>query len=129
MPLSCLIVDDNQVFLQAARELLEADGISVVGLATTGAEARRRCRDLAPDVALVDINLGGESGFDVARQLSGTLDGGEPRVILISAHAGRDYTDLVEASPAVSFLPKAELSGAAIRGILTGAGSGSGSGG
>ena len=121
MAVSCLIVDDNRVFLQAARELLERDGISVVGVASTGAEASHQCQDLQPDVALVDIDLGGENGFDVARQLTSGREGQSPRVILVSAYAREDFADLIADSPALSFLPKPDLSGAAIRGILTAA--------
>ena len=64
---------------------------------------------------LVDIRLGGESGFEAASQLSG--NGQSAALIMISTHAGADYADLIADSPAVGFLPKAELS-AAIRRIL-----------
>jgi CheY-like chemotaxis protein len=122
MAVRCLIVDDNHDFLRAARELLERQGISVVGVASNGAQARRSCRALKPDVALIDIDLGGENGFDVARQLAGQQGAELPRVILISAYSGDDFADMIADSPAVSFLPKAALSGAAIRGILARAG-------
>jgi CheY-like chemotaxis protein len=122
MAVRCLIVDDNHEFLRAARELLLREGISVVGVASTGAEACRRCRELKPDVALVDIDLGEEDGFDVARQLAGREGAELPRVILISAHSEDDFADMMADSSAVSFLPKAGLSGAAIRGILARAG-------
>jgi hypothetical protein len=45
-------------------------------------------------------------------------------VILISAYSGQDFADMIAESPALSFLPKAGLSGAAIRGILTRGGRG-----
>jgi CheY-like chemotaxis protein len=119
MTVRCVIVDDNREFLQTAREVLMREGISVVGAVTTGADARRSCRELKPDVALVDIDLGEEDGFHVARQLAGRASHEPPQVILISAYSGDDFADLIAASPAVSFLPKSDLSGAAIRGILT----------
>ena len=122
MAVRCLIVDDNHEFLRAARDLLEREGISVVGVASTGSQARRSCRELRPDVALIDIDLGEENGFDVARQLAGGEGAKLPRVILISTHSGDDFADMIADSPALSFLPKAGLSGAAIRGILTRAG-------
>jgi CheY-like chemotaxis protein len=118
MPVCCLIVDDNHGFLRTARRLLEHEGISVVGVASTAAQADRSCRELRPDVALVDIDLGEENGFDVARQLAGLLGADLPRVILISAYSGDDFADLIADSPAISFLPKAGLSGQAILGIL-----------
>jgi len=116
--LRCVIVDDSRHFLDAAQGLLERQGIAVVGVASTAAEALRRVEELRPDVTLVDIDLGAESGFDVARQLQ--HDSGETgtRVVLISTHAEQDYADLIAASPAIGFLPKAVLSGDAVRDLL-----------
>lgn len=119
MRLRYLIVDDNQSFLEVARHLLERAGLSVAGVASTAAEARRQCQKLHPDVALVDIDLGAENGFDLADQL--TTENTGCRVILISAHSGADFADLIEESSALSFIPKAQLSASAIHGILGGA--------
>jgi CheY-like chemotaxis protein len=116
--LRCLIVDDNPRFLDAARGLLEREGVAVVGTASTSAEAAQRFDELRPDVALVDIDLGGESGFDVARQLYGKGRETPPKMILISTHAEQDYADLIAASPAVGFLAKTALSARAIRDLL-----------
>jgi DNA-binding NarL/FixJ family response regulator len=120
MSLAVLIVDDNRAFLDAARNLLEREGISVVGLASTIAEALRRAEELRPDLALVDISLAEESGFELARCLGEQSDGGGPAVILISTHAEADFADLIAESPAVGFLPKSDLSANAIRGVLDG---------
>ncbi|MEU8980656.1 response regulator [Streptomyces sp. NPDC048309] len=115
--LRCLIVDDSRHFVDAARGLLEREGVTVVGVATNGAEALDRTKELRPDVTLVDIDLGRESGFDLARRLH--RDGGTTsRVILVSTHSEEDYADLIAASPAVGFLAKAELSAGAIRELL-----------
>jgi len=122
MAVRCLIVDDNREFLRAARDLLEREGISVVGVAVSGAQARDSCHELRPDVALVDIDLAGDNGFDVARQLAGTEGPGLPQVILISIYSEDDFAEMIAESPAVAFLPKAGLSGAAIRDVLTGPG-------
>jgi DNA-binding NarL/FixJ family response regulator len=103
----CLIVDDNRPFLDAARLLLEREGVAVVGVATTSAEALRLEEELRPDVVLVDIRLGDESGFDLARRLSGT-------VILISTHAQSEYAEEIAASPAAGFIPKTQLSASAV---------------
>lgn len=118
MTLRCLIVDDSPRFLQAARGLLEREGIVVVGVATNGADAVRRAAELRPDVTLVDIDLGGQSGFDVVRRLHHEVDLAPSVVILISTHAEQDYADLIAASPAAGFLPKARLSAGAIRDLL-----------
>ena len=107
MQIRCLIVDDKQRFLDAARLLLKREGVSVVGVATTSAEALRLEEELRPDVVLVDIRLGDESGFDLARRLSGT-------VILISTHAQREYAEEIAASPAAGFISKAQLSASAL---------------
>jgi DNA-binding NarL/FixJ family response regulator len=114
--LRCLIVDDSLHFLAAARALLERQGLEVVGVASTGAEALQKAVELRPDVTLVDINLGGESGFDVATRLRAAAD--PAPVILISTQTMDDYIDLVRASPALGFLPKTTLSGHAIRELL-----------
>jgi CheY-like chemotaxis protein len=120
--LRCLIVDDSRRFLDAARDLLEREGIAVPGVASTSAEAVQRVRQLRPDVVLVDIDLGRESGFEVARQLHGGAHPAPPRIILISTRAEQDYADLIAASPAVGFLAKAALSAHAIRDLLDGDG-------
>ena len=111
-----MIVDDDVTFLGAARALLERDGVTVAGVASSSAEAVRRVRELRPDVVLIDIRLGGESGFDAARWLA--RDGQSAALVMISTHAGEDYADLIAESPAKGFLPKAELSAAAIQRIL-----------
>lgn len=114
MALRCLIVDDNQSFLDAARVLLAREGIDVVGVASTSAEAIQRVDELAPDVVLVDVVLGEESGFDLARRLepSGSA------VVLISTHAEADIRDLIPASGVAGFVPKSELSAAAVLQVL-----------
>jgi DNA-binding NarL/FixJ family response regulator len=122
--LRCLIVDDSRLFVDAARGLLESEGIAVVGVAFTGAGALQRVEELEPDVTLLDIDLGGESGFDVARRLH-LEAGAEPsRVILISTHAEQDYADLIAASPVLGFVPKSTLSAAVIRDLLGSRGAG-----
>jgi DNA-binding NarL/FixJ family response regulator len=121
MPVRCVIVDDNRDFLRAASDLLERAGITVVGVAQTGGQAGRACGDLQPDVVLVDIELGEESGFDVARQLTGEVGPTKLYVILTSAHSAEDFADMMADTPAVSFLPKSALSGPAVLGILAGA--------
>jgi DNA-binding NarL/FixJ family response regulator len=116
----CLLVDDNHQFLAAARTLLEREGLVVVGTATRIADAVDRADELWPDVALVDINLGGESGFELAKQLSRTAR--PVPVIMISTHGGDDYADIIAASPAVGYLSKVALSARAVNELLSGSG-------
>ncbi len=121
----CLIVDDSLQFLTAARSWLEREGIAVVGVASTVAQALLLAQELHPDVVLVDIDLGGESGFELASQLQRKARTDSLPVILISAYAEEDYAELIAASPAVGFLPKMALSGQRIR-DLVGDGAGQG---
>jgi DNA-binding NarL/FixJ family response regulator len=108
--LRCLIVDDNSFFGDEASSLLEHEGVSVVGVAASGDEAVRLAEALAPDVALVDISLGEESGFDVARRMVDDLNARAPAVIFVSAHDEREFSDRIAASPALGFIPKTWLS-------------------
>ena len=90
-PIRVVIVDDNPEFLDSARRLLEHQGISVVGVASTEADGLRHVHELRPDVTLVDVNLGEESGFDLAEALQESDDGAPVPVILISTHAERTW--------------------------------------
>jgi two-component system, NarL family, nitrate/nitrite response regulator NarL len=109
MALRCVIVDDSPPFLEAARELLEQEGIEVVGVASDAATAARLVEELRPDVTLVDVDLGTESGFDLARDLQP-----HSKVILISTHAEEDLAALIRASPALAFVAKTRLSARSI---------------
>ena len=119
MALRCVLVDDSAPFIEAARALLGQQGIDIVGVASTMAEALRLVAELRPDVALVDIDLGGESGFELARlmQEQGVLPSS---VILISTHSEADFADLIAESPALGFVSKSGLSAAAIQKLLDG---------
>ena len=120
MKLRCLIVDDSSSFLEAAQALLEREGLSVVGVASSGEEALRYADELRPDVVLVDISLRGESGFEVARRLVGDAEEVGSKVILISTHSESDFADLIAVSPAIGFMPKSDLSADAIRRMVNG---------
>jgi DNA-binding NarL/FixJ family response regulator len=118
MTLRCLIVDDSPRFLEAARGHLQREGIAVVGVASTIGQALEQAERLRPHVTLVDIDLGGESGFELARRLQQAPGSAASRVILISTHPEDDFADLIAASPVVGFLSKADLSASAIHDLL-----------
>jgi DNA-binding NarL/FixJ family response regulator len=118
MVLRCVIVDDSARFLEAARALLEREGVDVVGVASTIAAALRLVDEVRPDVTLVDIDLGAESGFDLALRLARNGARAPCRAILISTHAEADFADLIDSSPAVGFLSKSDLSAQALYAIL-----------
>jgi DNA-binding NarL/FixJ family response regulator len=105
-------VDDNLRFLEAASRLLEREGLNVVGVATSSDAALAQVAALRPEVVLVDIDLGGESGFELTRALE-TIE--KSTVILISTHSETDYADLIAASAAVGFISKSELSATTVR--------------
>jgi CheY-like chemotaxis protein len=119
MAVRCLIVDDNRDFLDAARTLLEREGLTIAGVASTSADAVRKAELLRPDVVLVDVSLGDESGIELARRLAAD-PGHEATVILISTRSEAEFADVIATSPAAGFLSKSELSADAVRGFLDG---------
>ena len=116
--LRCLIVDDNPRFGDEARSLLEHEGVSVIGVAASGDEAVQLAEALGPDLALVDISLGEESGFDVARRLVDGSKARAPAIIFISTHDEREFSGRIAASPARGFIAKTRLSAERIRQVL-----------
>jgi len=113
-----LVVDDNQSFADVARVLLERQGERVLGTACTSADAVQLAAELRPDVVLVDIALGDESGLDLAQLLAANGSCDAPTVILISSYSPSDVAELIAASPAAGFMPKSDLSSDAIRQIV-----------
>ena len=114
--LRCLIVDDSEAFLASASRLLSAQGLEVVGVALSSAEALGLAQQLQPDVALVDVQLGREDGLDVTRRLAATAPA--TRVILISSHSKDELGELIADSQAIGFLPKTALGADAIAKLL-----------
>jgi DNA-binding NarL/FixJ family response regulator len=111
--LRCLIIDDNPPFLEAARRLLQQEGVTVVGVGA-GGDASRLADQLRPDVTLVDIDLGEDDGIAVAKRLARLETSPAGMIILISTHAEDEFADLIEAGPAIGFVPKSALSAQAI---------------
>jgi two-component system, NarL family, nitrate/nitrite response regulator NarL len=120
MALRCLLVDDDARFLESARALLELGGIDIE-TASTGAQAIRRAGELQPDLVLLDLRLGSESGVDVARELQAAWQSASspqdcPRIIFISTYSESDFEHLIESSPSVlGFIAKSSLSARAVR--------------
>ena len=117
MPTTLLIVDDHPAFRAAARRLLEQDGYSVVGEAGDGTAALAAVRELRPDVVLIDVQMPGLDGFEVAARL--TAEDG-PAVVMVSSRDGADFGRLVEQSGARGFIGKLDLSGPALDALLNG---------
>ncbi len=116
MQLRCVIVDDDDAFLDVARASLEREGVIVAGVARSRAEAVRSVERLRPDAVLIDIRLGAESGFDAARDLA--VGAYPASLVMISSYTEEDYADLIAESPVAGFLPKTELSAGALRRVL-----------
>jgi two-component system response regulator EvgA len=111
-----LIVDDHAAFRVQARALLTADGFLVVGEAVDGASGLAAARELRPDLVLLDIGLPDVEGFEVARALA--VDGPPPFVVLTSSREASAYGPRLGSSRVLGFIPKDELSGAAIRALV-----------
>jgi DNA-binding NarL/FixJ family response regulator len=107
-----LIVDDHEAFRTSARHLLEADGLVVVGEAATGYEALELTGELSPDLVLLDIQLPDIDGFVVAGELR--RRGESAVIVLTSSRDAADYGDSITESGARAFVPKGDLTGAAI---------------
>jgi CheY-like chemotaxis protein len=116
MAMTLMIVDDHRSFRDAARRVLEAAGFDVIGEAADGESALEAIPELQPDVVLLDVQLPGIDGFEVAMRL--TERGDAPRIVMTSSRDGADFGPLVEQSGASGFIPKADLSGPAICAVL-----------
>ena len=102
-----LIVDDHPSFRRAAREVLAARGYAVVGEAACTATARILVEHLDPDLVVIDVCLGEENGFDLARAL--TFEDPSLPVLMVSANAELAGPELLSGSGARGFVPKLEL--------------------
>ena len=116
MAASVLIVDDHPGFRLSARRILEADGYEVVGEAGDGAAAIEAARRLRPKIVLLDVNLPDVDGFEVARALAAETPA--PAIVLTSSHDREDFGDSLPQSAAAGFVPKDELSGAAVAALV-----------
>jgi two-component system, NarL family, nitrate/nitrite response regulator NarL len=112
MTIRCVIVDDSERFRASARKLLSAQGIAVVATAPDSRQGLRAIEEQEPDVVLVDVGLGAESGFDLAARIR------HGAVIMVSSLAPDDLAELLAGSPAIGYLPKDQLSGGAITDLL-----------
>jgi len=116
MGMTVLIVDDHPSFRASARELLEAEGYEIVGEAENGVAAIQAVKALHPDLVLLDVQLPDMDGFQVAERLRELAD--RPAVVLTSSRDSADYGSCIEICGANGFVPKADLSGAAIAALL-----------
>jgi DNA-binding NarL/FixJ family response regulator len=111
-----LIVDDHEAFRSSARALLEADGFDVVGEAADGHEALEAVARLSPSIVLLDIQLPGLDGFEVARVIAAAPD--PPAIVLVSSRDASAYGPRLTHTPARGFIPKSGLSGEALTALV-----------
>ena len=112
MASTVLVVDDHEAFRAAARTMLEEMGLHVVAEAGSGEEALEMFERWQPDIVLLDIQLPGIDGIDVARKLFGT--GSSPVIVLTSSRDAEDYGARLRALPDAVFIGKTDLSPAAL---------------
>ena len=112
MQTTALIVDDHPSFRRFGRRLLESAGYLVVGDAPDGASAIEAVGRLRPDVVLLDVLLPDMTGFDVARELNRQPE--RPLVVLTSSRSASDLGQLVNTEDARGFIPKRDLTVAAL---------------
>ncbi len=113
-----LIVDDHPSFRASARMLLEAEGFDVIGEAEDGESALEAVRTLRPDVVLLDVQLPGIDGIEVAARLTANGSEGGPAIVLTSSRDLADLGPVRDRCSVRGFIPKAELSGAALEALL-----------
>jgi len=104
-----LIVDDHDGFRRSASELLELEGFDVVGCAPDGETAFAEAERLRPEIVLLDVQLPGLSGFEVAERFAAEPD--PPCVVLISSRDASEYGPRLRTVPARGFISKRDLSG------------------
>jgi DNA-binding NarL/FixJ family response regulator len=111
-----LIVDDHAPFRALARALLQLEGFEVVGEAADAWSALDAVGPLRPSVVLLDVQLPDLDGFEVARQLAQAGD--PPAIVLVSSRDRSAYRRRLAESPARGFIPKSDLSGAAVAALV-----------
>ncbi|MEZ4387224.1 MAG: response regulator transcription factor [Candidatus Krumholzibacteriia bacterium] len=90
MTIRVLLADDHRIFRDGLRPLLDAHpDLTVVGEADNGLEVLARCRELVPDVVVLDISMPGLNGIEVCRHLA--QDQPTVRVIMLSMHGDRRF--------------------------------------
>jgi two-component system, NarL family, nitrate/nitrite response regulator NarL len=113
-----LIVDDHDGFRSFARVLFAGDGFEVAGDAADGESALEAAQALHPDVVLLDVQLPGIDGFEVARRLAASADA--PAVVLTSTRQASDFGRRLTEAPVRGFIPKQDLSAESLAAVLAG---------
>lgn len=119
MATTVLIVDDHPAFRAIARQLLELEGYDVIAEAQDGAQAAKAADELHPDVVLLDVHLPDTNGFTLARQLTQHAERAPTVILTSSLDLTGSGTSIVADSGARGFIPKSELSAAALTALIS----------
>jgi two-component system nitrate/nitrite response regulator NarL len=119
MATKLLIVDDHEGFRSFARQLFTSEGFEVTGTVPDGESALDAVREQQPDLVLLDVQLPGIDGFEVASQLAEARE--SPAVVLTSSRSASDYGSRLAGAPARGFIAKQQLSPEALAKTLTAA--------
>jgi DNA-binding NarL/FixJ family response regulator len=111
-----VVVDDDPAFVAAARRLLRAQGLRVVGEAATAADGLAAALSLRPDGMLVDVILPDGDGITLVRRLADAP--WRPRMLLISSDPDVVGPDELRLAGITGFLAKQDLPDAPLRGLL-----------
>lgn len=117
--MTILIVDDQPVFREVARALLERDGdFDVIAEAGGGEDAINMVGEVQPDVVIMDIQMSSMSGIEATRKI--LSEHPDANVVLTSMTAETEYTRLVTEIGAVAFIAKRNLNAMSLRSVLGG---------
>ena len=103
MPIRVVIAEDEAIIRLDLREMLEEEGYEVVGETGRGDQAVALCRDLQPDVAVLDIKMPGLTGIEVARELSADK---VCAIVILTAFSQRDVIAQATEAGALAYLVK-----------------------
>ncbi|NQW17870.1 MAG: response regulator transcription factor [Chloroflexi bacterium] len=114
---SIMLVDDQPVFREVARALLERDGdFDVVAEASDGIDAVSMVDSVHPDVVIMDIQMAAMSGIEATRKILAEHPGAT--VVLTSMTAESEYLRLVREIGALAFIAKRNLNAPSLRSVL-----------
>jgi DNA-binding NarL/FixJ family response regulator len=101
-----VVADDQQVVRAGFASLLDTQAdLTVVGTASDGVDAVRICRELRPDVVVMDVRMPGMDGIEATRQLAGSGPGG-PRILILTTFDLDEYVYEALRAGASGFLLK-----------------------
>jgi DNA-binding NarL/FixJ family response regulator len=116
-PITIVLVDDQVVFRNVARAMLERDGeCDIVGEAADGYQAIKMVESCDPDVVVMDVQMAELGGLEATRRILETHPA--TNIVLISMGSDMEYPRLAREIGARGFLPKRNLNPESLRALL-----------